>query len=125
MKGNRSLKILILLVNFFVFSCSSIKIDETQKRFTLDDKGKDKYFLIDFINKNQHLLGKTPTLFISKKDDPNIMIRSDREFKGKLSLKRNDFTRIEVLSIEKSEQLYGTAGKNGVLYISDYGKPNL
>ncbi|MDX9789355.1 MAG: hypothetical protein RBT61_00850 [Candidatus Kapabacteria bacterium] len=125
MKENRPLKILILLVNFFVFSCSSIKIDETEKRFILDDKGKDKYFLIDFINKNQHLLGKTPTLFISKKDEPNIMIRSDKEFKGKLNLKRNDFTRIEILSIEKSIQLYGTAGKNGVLTISYYGKQNL
>ena len=125
MKENRQLKLIILFFSFFIFSCSSIKIDDSQKRFILDEKGKNKYFLIDFINKNNHLLGKTPTLFISKKNEPNISIRSDQEFIGKLNLKRSDFIRIDILSIEKSIPLYGSAGKNGVLTITWYGKPNL
>lgn len=125
MKENRLLKISILLfLNLIIFGCSSIKINEVQKRFILDNKGKDKYFLIEYINKNRDLIGDIPTLIINKKDGQEI-IRSDKEYNSKLNLKRNDFVRIDILPIEKSIPLYGSAGKNGVITIYCYGKPNL
>lgn len=125
MKENKLLKIsLFLLINLMFFGCGSIKINETQKRFILNDKGKNKYFLIDYINSNKTLIGEVPTLIINKKDGQQI-IRSDKEYKVGLNLKRCDFIRIDILSIEKSISLYGSAGKNGVLTISCYGKPNL
>ena len=125
MKENRLLKISILLfLNLMIFGCSSIQINEVQKRFILENKGKDKYFLIEYINKNKKLIGDVPTLIINKKDGQEI-IRSDEEFNSKLHLKRSDFIRIDILSSEKSIPLYGSAGKNGVLTISCYGKPNL
>ena len=114
----------ILFIFLIITSCSSIKIDESQKRFILNDTGNDKFYLVNFINKNNHQLGKVPTLMIHKKDSEEI-IRSDKEFNGKLNLKRNDFIRIEILTVEKSIALYGSAGKDGVLIISYYGKPNL
>lgn len=124
MKDNRPLKaFVLLLINFFFFSCSSIKIDETQKRFLLDEKGKDKFYLIDFINKNSLQLGKTPSLIIHKIDGQQF-VRSDREFKEKLNLKKKDFIRTEIVSIEKSINLYGSAGKDGVLIIYNYKKSN-
>ncbi|MBM6500893.1 hypothetical protein [Flavobacterium macrobrachii] len=125
MKENRLLKIsLLLFLNLTFFGCSSVKIDEAQKRFFLKNKGKVKYFLIEYINKNRALIGEVPTLIINKIDGQEI-IRSDREFNSKLNLKRSDLIRIEILSIEKSIPLYGSAGKNGVLTIYCYGKPNL
>ena len=125
MKENRLLKIsLLLFLNLTFFGCSSVKIDEAQKRFFLKNKGKVKYFLIEYINKNRALIGEVPTLIINKIDGQEI-IRSDREFNSKLNLKKSDLIRIEILSIEKSIPLYGSAGKNGVLTIYCYGKPNL
>jgi hypothetical protein len=125
MKENRLLKIsLLLFLNLTFFGCISVKIDEAQKRFLLKNKGKFKCFLIEYINKNRALIGEVPTLIINKIDGQEI-IRSDREFNSKLNLKRSDLIRIEILSIEKSIPLYGSAGKNGVLTIYCYGKPNL
>ena len=117
-------KFAFLMIYLMIFACSSMKINELQKRFILDDTGKDKYFLIDYINQNRTLIGEVPTLIINKKDGQQI-IRSDKEFKTKLNLKKIEFIRIDILSIEKSIPLYGSAGKNGVLTISCYGKPNL
>jgi hypothetical protein len=122
MKEKRILKISVFL--FFIFGCDSIKINESQKRFILDESGKHKYFLIEYINKNRTIIGEVPTLIIHKKNGQDI-ISSDEEYKGKLKLKRSDFIKIEILSIEKSIPLYGSLGKNGVLDISCYGKPNL
>lgn len=125
MKENKLYKItILLLLNLFIFGCSSIKINDLQKRFILNDKGKDKYFLIEYINNNRTLIGEVPTLIIHKKDGQEI-IRSDEEYKVKLKLKRRDIVKIDILSIEKSIPLYGSAGKNGVLTISYYGKSNL
>ena len=125
MKDNRLYKIpILLLLNLFIFGCSSIKINDVQKRFILNDKEKDKYFLIEYINNNRTLIGEVPTLIIHKKDGQEI-IRSDEEYKVKLKLKRRDIVKIDILSIEKSIPLYGSAGKNGVLTISYYGKSNL
>ena len=125
MKDNRLYKIpILLLLNLFIFGCSSIKINDVQKRFILNDKEKDKYFLIEYINNNRTLIGEVPTLIIHKKDGQEI-IRSDEEYKAKLKLKKRDIVRIDILSIEKSIPLYGSAGKNGVLTISYYGKSNL
>ena len=125
MKENKLYKItILLLLNLYIFGCSSIKINDLQKRFILNDKGKDKYFLIEYINNNRTLIGEVPTLIIHKKDGQEI-IRSDEEYKVKLKLKRRDIVKIDILSIEKSIPLYGSAGKNGVLTISYYGKSNL
>ena len=125
MKDKRLLKIFItVFISFVIFGCHSIKILDSQKRFILNEKRKDKYYLIDFINENKSKIGDVPTLIIHKKDGEE-MIRSDIDYNKKLHLKRSDFIRIEILSIEKSIALYGSAGKNGVLTISYYGKPNL
>ena len=125
MKENRLLKISALFfVSLIVFGCSSIRINEVQRRFTLENKGEKKYFLIEYINKNRNLIGEVPTLIINKKDGQEI-IRSDEKFDSRLNLKRNDIVRIDILSIEKSIPLYGSAGKNGVMTIYCYGKSNL
>ena len=123
MKEKRLSK-LFLLIPFLIFSCNTIKTNDAQKRFILNDKGRNKFFLINYINKNRNLIGEVPTLIIYKKEGQEI-IRSDQEVNYKLNLKRSDFIRIEILSIDKSIPLYGSAGKNGVLTISYYGKPNL
>ena len=70
MKENRLLKISALFfVSLIVFGCSSIRINEVQRRFILENKGEKKYFLIEYINKNRNLIGEMPTLIINKKDE--------------------------------------------------------
>ena len=114
--------IILLFISFCVLSCNSYKVVTEQKRFLLDNGNKDKYYLIKYINENDNQLGQTPTLIIHKIDG-QLIVRSDEDFNGKLELKKDDIKRIEILSIEKSINLYGSAGVNGVIYIYTYGKP--
>jgi hypothetical protein len=97
-----------------------------QKRFLLDNENKEKYYLINYINENENQnnnqLGLTPTLIINKIDG-QLIVRSDEDFDKKINLKKEEIKRIEILSIEKSIALYGSAGTNGVISIYTYGKP--
>jgi len=119
----------ILLMCFFSVSCKINsanvfhEINYNQKRFLLNDNGRDVYYLIDYIkiNQDKKYLGDVPMLIIHKIDD-TIIIRSDDNVDHKLNLVKKDITKIELTSVNESIALYGAAGKNGVIEIYTYGK---
>lgn len=104
-------------------SCSTYKIVNSQKRFLLNNSGKNKYYLIEYIrqNKAKNAIGEVPTLIIHKIDG-DFIIRSDKEYSENLDLKKQDIKRIETISSEKASKIYGSAGMNGVINIYTYGK---
>lgn len=119
----QKLIIILFLFALFFISCSTYKVVDSQKRFLLNDNGKDKYYLIEYIKQKQegNLLGEVPTLMIHKIDG-DLIIRSDKDYSGKLDLKREKIKRIEIISSEEASKIYGSAGKNGVINIYTYGK---
>lgn len=90
----------------------------------LNDNGKDKYFLIDYIKTEQakNILGEVPTLIIHKIDG-QLIVRSDKDYVEKLSLRKKDIKRIDIISREKAPTIYGSAGKNGIIDVYTYAKP--
>jgi len=120
----RKIIIISLLVSLIFLNCSTHKVANSQKRFLLNDKGKDKYFLINYIKAEQakDVLEEVPTLIIHKTDG-QLIIRSDKDYAEKLSLRKKDIKRTEIISQEKAPSLYGSAGKNGVIKVFTYAKP--
>lgn len=119
----QKLIITLFLFALFSISCSNYKVVGSQKRFLLNNSGKNKYYLIEYIkqNKAENTLGEVPTLMIHKIDG-DLIIRSDKEYSKNLDLKKQDIKRIEIISSEKASKIYGSAGKNGVINIYTYGK---
>lgn len=116
----KKLTLLFLFILFFI-SCSTYKGLNSQKRFLLNETGDEKYYLIEFIKLNQieNKLGEVPTLMINNTNG-NIIIRSDKEYHKKLKLRKDDIKRITIIDMEKAPQIYGSAGKNGVITINTY-----
>ena len=106
------------LLLFLIVSCNTYKVSSEQKRFILFDKNKDKYFLIEYINDNQEnqKLGKRPTIIINNSDG-QLIIRRDKVFRNEIKFRKKDIRRIEILPKEKSVNLYGAAGIDGVIYL--------
>ncbi|WP_146171817.1 hypothetical protein [Flavobacterium magnum] len=69
----------------------------------------------------EHLLGEVPTVMIHKVDG-DLIIRSDKEYFENIALKKDQIKRIEIISFEKASNIYGSAGKNGIVNIYTYGK---
>ena len=77
----QKLIITLFLFALFSISCSNYKVVGSQKRFLLNNSGKNKYYLIEYIkqNKAENTLGEVPTLMIHKIDG-DLIIRSDKEY---------------------------------------------
>jgi len=105
---------ILLFVSFCILGCGSYKVTSEQKRFLLDDRNNDKYYLIQYISENQesNQIGPKPTIIIYRTDGHTI-VRSDNHFDKNINLEKADIKRIEILPIKKSISLYGSAGTNG------------
>ena len=101
--------------------CKTYEINSAQNRFVLNDIGTEKDYLIEYINKKkkENLIGSLPTLIINRIDG-ELIIRSDVKSVDKINLSRKEIKRIEVIPIDKSVQLFGSAGKDGVIQIFTY-----
>lgn len=119
----QKLIIALFLFTLFFISCSTYKVVDSQKRFLLNNNGKNKFYLIAYIKQKQleNILGEVPTLMIHKIDG-DLIIRSDKEYSESLNLKMQEIKRIETISSEEASKIYGSAGKSGVVNIYTYGK---
>ncbi|NHM07983.1 hypothetical protein G4D82_12180 [Flavobacterium sp. CYK-4] len=61
-------------------------------------------------------MGKLPAVMI----DGSFIIFCDRENKQTMKLKKEQIIKIEIMTIEKSVPLFGSAGKKGIVKISTY-----
>ena len=109
---------ILFFCSFYIFiSCSSYNGLDSQRRFLLNEKSNDKYYIIEFINSNQGKLGETPTLIINTSEGM-LLVRSDNKYSKKLNFKKKDITRMIISSDkEKGPSIYGSAGKYGVVAI--------
>lgn len=114
------MKFCIFLILFIYFiSCNSVyNVVREQERFILNDQNNDKFYLVELINKNVKLnkIGLVPTVILFSNGEQKI-VRSDKEYEGAINLIKKDIKKIEIIPIEKSVKLYGSAGKNGVINI--------
>ncbi len=110
-------KIIYLILSLtLLISCNSIKISNEEKVYLLENNGNEKYYLINYINQNQDKLGKLPAVMING----SFIIYCDRENKQTMKLKKEEITKIEIMTIEKSVPIFGSAGKNGIVKINTY-----
>lgn len=121
----RKLTIISFVITLIFVNCSTYKVANSQRRFLLNDNGKGKYYLIEYIKteRAKHILGEIPTLMIHQVDG-QLIVRCDEDYFEKLSLQKKDIKRIEIISLQKAPTLYGSAGKNGVINIYTYAKPS-
>ena len=109
----KRLSILFLIV--FLSGCSS-------NRYLLTDKGRDKKFLISYINdlEKKGMISKTPIIVVD-----GLPLRFNKELKEKrLSVSKNDIKQIEFLKHDSATKIYGESGKAGVLLITTKDIPD-
>lgn len=101
---------LMLLLSLILVSC------HTSSRYALSDGGKDKAYLIDYIDKlvKYKTIKKHPLIVIDGKP-----YRYDVELKeSKLPLAKDEIAEIVIADREKAKKIFGEPAKNGVLLIT-------
>ena len=101
----KKVNLILLLLITSLISCTS-------SRYLLSDTGKDKTFLIDYINEfvKSKQLTQRPMIVIDGKE-----YKYDIELKkGKLPISKDDIARIDLVKMEKAKKIYS----GGILLIT-------
>lgn len=105
----------VLTIILFFSNCTTRSLSDIEKRYLINDKGNDKFYLIDFIKENQksEKLGEIPMLMI----DAELVTYHYKKDNKRIDISKAEIKRIEITEKEQSIPKYGSAGKYGVIQI--------
>lgn len=114
---------LIIFITAFFTSCNSIKVTEVEKNYILNDKGKDKYYLIELIKNKQKekTLGEMPMLIVNGDPKFHYFGKSNKP----ANISKKDIKSIKIVEAEKCVNTFGAACKYGLITINTYGKQEI
>src|SRR5690554_179243 len=110
--------ILILFILCLTFSCKMSNLTDIDNRYLISDNGNKKFYLIDFIKENRKSgkLGEIPMVILN--GEP--LTYHSKEMNKKIEISKSDIIQIEIMESKKSIQLFGNAGKYGVVKLYTY-----
>ena len=97
-----------------------MKLNDKEENFLLNDKGRDKFYLVELIRRqqNQGELGIMPMIIIN--GEP--IYYHNKEEKLPIDVKKSDIKSIKIINAEKCINVFGYACKYGLITITTYGK---